>query len=438
MSQVDRQNPGVPGTMGDASLEHVAAQVDRQSDVLGDQVEEVAAQMAQLTEALVETHRTRGEQAQEGGERWLTTVLNSILSGVLVVDPESRCIVDVNATAARLIGLPREQIVGKTCHRFVCPAEQGCCPIADLGQCVDLAERVLVTGNGERVPVVKTVVAAQWKGRSYLIESFIDISGWKRAHQRQVDLVQQMENANKELTDFAHVVSHDLKAPLRGIKTLAGWIAADSAERLDPEGREQLSLLLSRVTRMEDLINGILQYSRAGRPTEEGQGMVDLGEVVPSIVDMVACLPHVTVSIEGPLPQVRADKTRISQVFQNLLSNAVKFKDKPDGLIRIGCADDGEFWRFSVSDNGPGIEEKYFEKIFKLFQTLAPRDDFESSGVGLAVVKKIVAFYGGTVWVESKVGQGSTFFFTFPKAKGPVQTLREPGPSDSQAQAADR
>jgi signal transduction histidine kinase len=289
---------------------------------------------------------------------------------------------------------------------------------------VDLAERVLVTSNGERVPVVKTVVAAQWKGRSYLIESFIDISGWKRAHQRQVDLVQQMENANKELTDFAHVVSHDLKAPLRGIKTLAGWIAADSADKLDQEGREQLSLLLSRVTRMEDLINGILQYSRAGRPTEEGQGMVDLGEVVPSIVDMVACLPHVTVSIEGPLPQVRADKTRMSQVFQNLLSNAVKFKDKPECLIRIGCVDDGEFWRFSVSDNGPGIEDKYFEKIFMLFQTLAPRDDFESSGVGLAVVKKIVAFYGGRVCVESKVGQGSTFFFTFPKAKGPVQTLR--------------
>jgi len=121
------------------------------------------------------------------------------------------------------------------------------------------------------------------------------------------------------------------------------------------------------------------------------------------------------------LPQVQTDKTRVSQIFQNLLSNAIKFMDKPQGQIRIGCVQDGDFWRFSVADNGPGIEEKYFDRIFKLFQTLAPRDECESSGVGLAVVKKIVRFYGGKVWVESKVGEGSTFFFTLPKA-----TLTEP------------
>jgi len=281
---------------------------------------------------------------------------------------------------------------------------------------VDRSERVLVKGNGERLPVLKTVARIQWQGRSYLIGSFVDISEWKQTQQHQADLVQKMESANKELIDFAHVVSHDLKAPLRGIKTLAGWIASDYSERLDKQGQEQLSLLLSRISRMEDLINGILQYSRAGCPVEEGQ-TVDLADLVPTIIDMIAAPTHMAVTIDNPLPQVRCDKTRIGQVFQNLLSNAVKFMDKPQGRIRICCAQDGEFWKFSVADNGPGIEERFFDRIFKLFQTLVPRDELESSGVGLALVKKIVTFYGGKVWVESRIGEGSTFIFTLPKVR---------------------
>jgi signal transduction histidine kinase len=103
------------------------------------------------------------------------------------------------------------------------------------------------------------------------------------------------------------------------------------------------------------------------------------------------------------------------QVFQNLLSNAVKYMDKPKGLIKVGCVEEDSFWKFNITDNGPGIEEKHFERIFQMFQTLAPRDEFESTGVGLTVTKKIVELYKGKIWVESKVGEGSTFFFTLPK-----------------------
>jgi PAS domain S-box-containing protein len=407
--------------------------VDQRHRAVGEQLQAVVDHMAVLVDALSET-RPREEAATEAlpgaGDPWLNTVLNSILSGVLIVDPKNRHILEVNAMAAQLIGLPREQIVGQGCHQFICPAEQGRCPIIDLGQCVNLSERILLRADGARLPVIKTVMEVQWQGHPYLIESFIDISVWKKAQQDQADLVQQMENTNKELTDFAYVVSHDLKAPLRGIKTLAGWIAADQGEKLDKEGQEQLALMLSRVSRMEDLINGILQYSRAGRPLEEGLGVVDLAEVVPSIVDMVAAPSHIAITLDAPLPQVQVERTRIGQVFQNLLSNAIKFMDKPQGQIRIGCVEEEGFWKFSVADNGPGIEEKYFDKIFKLFQTLAPRDECESTGVGLAVVKKIVAFYGGKVWVESKVGEGSTFFFTLPKIQEPVKSAQESGPSD--------
>jgi signal transduction histidine kinase len=435
MSENMRQDTGVPSPLGIPAVEPLSEEVVQQTQAVRDQVKEVADRMAYLTDALMENGQPSPVEAvqtssSQHGDGWLESVMNSIMSGVLIVDRQTHRIVDINAMAVHLIGLPREQIVGHVCHRFVCPAEQGQCPISDLGQCVNLSERVLIKGDGQRLPVIKTVTEVQWQGRPYLIESFIDISGWKQAQQDQADVVQRMENANKELTEFAYVVSHDLKAPLRGIKTLATWITNDYSEKLDKEGQEQLSLLLSRVSRMEDLISGILQYSRAGRPLEEDQGVVDLAEALPSIIDMVAAPSHITITLDTPLPRVQVDATRIGQVFQNLLSNAIKFMDKPQGRIRIDCIEDDGFWRFSVADNGPGIEEKYFDRIFKLFQTLAPRDESESSGVGLAVVKKIVTFYGGQVWVESKVGEGSTFFFTLPKIRGPLQAAQEPGPSD--------
>jgi signal transduction histidine kinase len=224
----------------------------------------------------------------------------------------------------------------------------------------------------------------------------------------------ELERANTELNDFAYIVSHDLKAPLRGIKTLASWMSTDYAEKFDDAGREQMSLLLNRVDRMHNLIDGILQYSRVGRVKAE-KVKVDLSELVPDIIDMIAAPEHISVSIEDEMPVVEFERTRIAQVFQNLLSNAVKYMDKPQGVIRIGCVAEDGFWKFSIADNGPGIEEKYFEKIFRIFQTLAPRDEFESTGVGLSLVKKIVETYGGRIWVESKPGEGSTFLFTLLK-----------------------
>ena len=120
----------------------------------------------------------------------------------------------------------------------------------------------------------------------------------------------------------------------------------------------------------------------------------------------------IEITIENELPVIEFEETRIFQVFQNLLSNAVKYMDKPHGIIRIGCVESHGFWRFSVTDNGPGIEEQYFKRIFKMFQTLTPRDSYESTGVGLAVVKKIVEMYGGRSGIESDIGKGTTFWFT--------------------------
>jgi signal transduction histidine kinase len=226
----------------------------------------------------------------------------------------------------------------------------------------------------------------------------------------------RVEHANRELTEFAYVVSHDLKAPLRGIGSLASWLQKDYADKIDAEGRQQLDMMVGRVSRMNGLINGILAYSRAGR-LNDGAVEVDLASLVPNTIDLLDPPPHIRVEVVSPLPRVVMEPTKAQQLFQNLLSNAIKYMDKPQGHVRVGCeAGQNGSWHFSVADNGPGIEEKYFEKIFQLFQTLAPRDSVEGTGVGLALVKKIVELDGGRVWVESTPGSGTTFHFTLPKA----------------------
>lgn len=241
-----------------------------------------------------------------------------------------------------------------------------------------------------------------------------DVTRRKQAEESQTALVHELQSANEELKNFAYVVSHDLKAPLRAIGSLAEWIATDYADKFEDEGREHLRLLVGRVRRMDALIDGILQYSRVGR-AHEGRAEVDLDALVHEVIDSLAPPAHIRIEIDAPLPTVHADHTRMQQVLQNLISNAIKYIDKPQGEIHIGCMAEGKTWKFYVRDNGPGIEQRHFERIFQLFQTLTPRDRAESTGVGLALVKKIIELHDGHVWLESKLGEGSTFFFTLPK-----------------------
>ncbi len=234
-----------------------------------------------------------------------------------------------------------------------------------------------------------------------------------------------LEAANNELKDFAYVVSHDLKAPLRGISRLADWLTHDYADVVDEQGKDMAALLINRVKRMDNLIDGILEYSRIGRIVGE-PGPIVLNTLLPEIIESLAAPEHIHIVIEHDLPVITGDRIRISQVFQNLLSNAIHYMDKAEGTILVRCTDDEMCWRFAVSDNGPGIEERHYERIFKIFQTLTSKDKHESTGVGLAIVKKIVEFYGGKIWLDSEVGQGSTFLFTFPKhASVPVDPLEE-------------
>jgi light-regulated signal transduction histidine kinase (bacteriophytochrome) len=236
----------------------------------------------------------------------------------------------------------------------------------------------------------------------------------KERTEKQAELLEKVDNINKELKDFASIVSHDLKAPLRGIKSLATWILDDCSDKLGEQGNEQMNLLLGRVERMYNLIEGVLQYSRAGR-TEEQMVQVNLDTFIPEAIDMLVPPENISITIEDKMPVIECAEAHVMQLFQNLLSNAIKYMDKSKGQIKIGCAEQDDFWKFSITDNGPGIEEKHFEKIFKMFQALTVSEGIEGTGVGLTVTKKIVELYGGNIWVESEIGKGSTFFFTLPK-----------------------
>ncbi len=238
-------------------------------------------------------------------------------------------------------------------------------------------------------------------------------------HQQLEEIVKrrtrQLEIANRELKDFAYIVSHDLKAPLRAISQLAGWIAEDHQELLSEDGQEQLDLLLNRVKRMHSLIEGILQYSRIGR-VRETVTEIDVAEMLTELVEFIGTPESVRVVLDPDLPVIWAERVRIFQLFQNLLSNSIKFMDKKAGLIHVSCQNLGGFYHFSVTDNGPGIKEEYFDKVFEIFQCLAPRDEHESTGIGLSLVKKIVGLYNGEIWIESTVGQGTVFHFTLDKS----------------------
>ena len=228
------------------------------------------------------------------------------------------------------------------------------------------------------------------------------------------ELQKKIDGISAEFKDFVYIISHDLKAPLRAIKALTDWIAADYADKFDDDGKEQLKMLTIRVDRMNNLLEGVLQYSRIGRLTED-KVEIKLSELVPEIIEMLNAPPQIHITIENQLPTIVSEPTRIRQVFENLLSNAVRFMGKPEGSVKVGCIEEEGFWKFSVSDTGPGIDQQHFEKIFRLFQTLQAKDQFESTGVGLTIAKKIIELYGGKIWLTSKASEGSTFYFTLPK-----------------------
>ena len=371
------------------------------------------------------------ERAKELAEErhLLRTLIDNMPDLILIKDAESRFLM-LNPALTHMMGAAGpEELLGKTDFDFY--------PREIAQEYYDLEHALLETGvsslnqeeshhdpdTGEERWFLATKIP--FRDQQGVIRGLVGISRDITAHKQLEEtlrtqrdhlesLTAELETANRELKEFAYVVSHDLKAPLRAISRLTAWLVEDYAGAFDVKGKEMAELLIGQVRRMDSLINGILRYSRIGRIAGDDTE-IDLNMLLKDVIETLAPPPTIQIDYAYQFPRCVGDVTRIAQVFQNLIGNAVNFVDPSQGLIRIRCADAGSYWKFSVSDNGPGIDEKYHERIFQIFQTLTPDNEAESTGIGLTIAKKIVEFYGGAIWVESTPGEGSCFFFTLPK-----------------------
>ena len=240
----------------------------------------------------------------------------------------------------------------------------------------------------------------------------LDITEQYELSEQKEQLLKDLESSNEGLQEYAHIVSHDLKSPLRSISALVSWLEEDFGDKLGPAGLSQLTLMQDKIASMDQLITGILRYSSIGSEKAHFEICPTL-KLVQQLKATIYWPEQIALRFNGIMPSINADKTQLQQLFQNLLSNAIAHMDKPKGQIEIGYNDLGDLHEFSVKDNGIGIPKAYQEKIFEIFETLESGKG--SSGIGLSIVKKIVQLHGGTIWVKSEYGAGATFYFTIKK-----------------------
>ncbi len=397
---------------------------------LEDMVAERTAELSRANDVLrlEDAERRKVIEALSRSEDRFRTIFENVTDVIGYLDTEGN-VLEVNGRIKDMLGYGPEEVVGKSFTSV------GVSRAADAPRLLRLFEKAIGTGqpvgpmelqlrhkNGGRIAVeVGTKFITDNCKVKGIVVILKDVTECRRAERALMAMNRELEvavgkltAANRELSDFAHVAAHDLKAPLRGIGSLAGIMTAEYGQVLDDKGRELLKMLVGRASRMYKHIDSVLEYSRIGR-TDAEEVEIDLYKLVEEIVDSIAPPKGIEISVSKKLPVVVYDKTRAIQIFQNLLDNAVKYMDKPQGRVRVDCARENGFWKFSVADNGCGIDPKYFDKVFKMFQTLVSRDEIESTGIGLSVVKKIVEISGGRIWVESKAGEGTTFFFTLPQ-----------------------
>ena len=223
-----------------------------------------------------------------------------------------------------------------------------------------------------------------------------------------------LKKRTQELDEFAYVTSHDLKAPLRAIANLSQWIEDDIADQLHEENLRQMQLLRQRVDRLESLINGLVEYARAGWLNSEPE-QVEVKALLKQVIDTFAPPPQFTIEVAPEIPTLVTEYLPLQQVFAHLIGNAIKHHPSPDGTVKISVQDQLEAYEFAVADDGAGIAPRFHERVFGIFETLKAKETVENIGVGLAIAKRIVESKGGSIRLESQEGQGSTFYFTWPK-----------------------
>lgn len=280
--------------------------------------------------------------------------------------------------------------------------------------------------NGRLIPVEVGLAPIDNSERQLVVASFIDLTERISAQETLREHVQALERSNRDLDDFAYAAAHDLRAPLRAIDQLARFVEEDSADALTEESRADLATLRQRVQRMQNLMTGLLNYSRIGRDAHRAE-VIDTRAMLEEIAEMYLPDDTFTLDVAPDIPEIKAPRDAVELVFRNLLMNSVKHHDHSTGLIRITGERRHNGISIAVEDDGPGIPSKFADRIFKVFQTLKSRDDHEATGIGLALVMKTMTSLGGTVHLAESPGRGARFELWWPEltAKNVGRTLRD-------------
>lgn len=345
------------------------------------------------------------------------SLINNTNLGLIETDAEGR-IITVNKMLQKMYGSREEDLVGnkiidlypnKTIISLINNIEK------DLSEAKPKSYEFPVKTKFGKIRYWMLNVVPNYNINGELVSyvgAHIDITNVKKLELEKDSLVKRLRKTNDDLQDYVHMVSHDLKTPLRNINALTNWLNEDYGSKIDEKGVETLNLIQSAVEKMEKMISGILEYSSLDSEKVEMYD-IDINSLFNEIFSTLKIPQHISLTINNELPVIKGDKFRLNLLFNNLLNNAIVNIDKNEGIIQISCLDGGSHWKFCVRDNGKGIEKGYLEKIFRVFQKLDNKNN--STGIGLSIVKKIVEIYDGSVFAESDPGKGTEIYFTLKK-----------------------
>lgn len=379
---------------------------------LGRSFNKMAEELKKMTEQLV-------------SKEYTDNILKNMSELLVVTDFDAK-IKTINKITAEVLGYKEEELIGKPL--FIVFAEEEREPfkkekldkLIEKGKLLD-QEINYQAKDGRKISMIfnGSVIRDNEGNVTNIICIALDITQRKKAYEKLMEYTTRIEKINKDLNDFTYIISHDLKEPLRSIDAFSKFIEDDYIDKLDEKGRNYLGRIRANASRIQKLIEDLLEFSHIEKRgiSLDKVGLKKLVDEVKLRLSDSIRQKNAEIIVGNKLPVIFCDREKLTEVFINLVSNAIEFNDKPHPCVEIGYNQKEVFYEFYVKDNGPGIEEQYFDKIFEIFQRLGKKEEHRGTGAGLTIVKKIVQMHKGEIWVESKIGEGTTFYFIIPREK---------------------